>query len=205
MKTYLPPIAVAGTLLVLAATSAQAVVISTGGGPSGGVNVLFNETRLDETGLTVEGSVNNFIIDFTSTTSLSTPAQGQARIAAEAENGTFTNFLVAPEGNVSFTRLQFNINAAEDGSVSFLINGADFGVNFDLDGNGENRFTFQAQGDEVFNTIAFVTTSAPVEDVRQVRIGGLAAPTNDVPEGGSTLALLGIVLRGLRLVRNKLA
>ncbi|RYD35102.1 MAG: hypothetical protein EOP86_09375 [Verrucomicrobiaceae bacterium] len=197
----------AGFALTISAFSANAVLITPGGGDhQGATNVLFNEPGLDDSGFTVEGATNNSsaVIDFTSTTSLTTPANGAARI--EAETGTFTDLLIDPEGPATFTILQFNVNSTatnqNPATIFFSINGVPVVQSYSL-GNGQNRFTFEAEGSETFSTVSFTTTGPPVQDVRQVRIGELT--TANVPDGGFTLGLLGSALMGIGIIRKKLA
>ncbi|MDB6132510.1 MAG: motif [Verrucomicrobiales bacterium] len=194
---------IAGFALAISAFSANAIQITTGGGDHQGAdNVLFNEPGLDGSGFTVEGSVNGAVIDFTSTTSLVTPANGAARI--EAGTGTFTNLLIDPEGPATFTILQFNVNSTatnrNPSTIFFSIDGVPVAQSYSL-GNGQNRFTFEAEGLETMSTVSFTTTGPPVQDVRQVRIG----LTTAVPDGGFTLGLLGCALMGIGVIRKKLA
>lgn len=198
----------AGIILAVSGFSAKAVQITTGGGDHiGATNVLFNEPGLDDPGFTVEGSTNGAVIDFTSTTSLTTPSSGAARIAAEV--GTFTDLSIDPEGALTFTILQFNVNSTatnqDPATIFFSINGVPVVQSYPL-GNGENRFTFEAQAPETMSTVSFTTTGLPVLDVRQVRIGLVRGTTTTaVPEGGFTLVLLGTALFGIGMIRKNLA
>ena len=75
--------AIGGILLSVLATSAGATIILDPTPSGTGNNVVFNEQPPNQTGTTVFGNINdpnNTLVQFTSTQTLITPAQGQARV-----------------------------------------------------------------------------------------------------------------------------
>lgn len=200
-------------LLAVSVGAANAdIIIATGNNPQTDENILFNEAGLMQSGTTVQGISNqtDFVVNFTSPTALSTPAQGQARIAAGT--GTFTDLTVdLVDPTAYFTSLILNIDATAEGGVDFTVtetNGQQTMGSFALGASGENFFTITAVNGQRIDTVRFnATGNATVEDVAQVRIGGLATEEPNVepiPEPG-TMALMGggLLLAGLAFRRKK--
>jgi len=168
-------------------------------------NVLLN---MGSTGNTVTGTTNTTgtTVVFTSTQTLTEPANGQARI--EATNGTSQIGLTNVDFNLNgttFTDAIFNMDvtgtigvSGGTATITAVTNDGTFNFMTTL-GNGSNFLTVTTSGGEVLESISISYSDAlGFTDLRQVRISG-------VPDGGTTLSLLGASLLGLGLVRRKLS
>lgn len=194
------------------APEASAISISSGlTGGSGDVdNLLFDQEM--NSGALVRGSLNTtpgFLVDFTSTSGdLVAPASGQVRIEALNDPFTFTNLSFGLTEGSTFTKAQLNVNSSATAtdaitfSIYYSAGISPFVSMFDLTGTGQNQFTILAEGSERITSI-MLDTSVPIQDVKQVRIGGASRATS-VPDGGTTAALLGVALLGLGGIHRKL-
>jgi hypothetical protein len=104
-----------------------------------------------------------------------------------------------------FTSLVLNLDASVDGSVNFSVvtnTGTQNFNNIALTGSGSNFFTFTTIDGQRYSSIS-LTANAPVglvfSDAEQFRIGG-ALRTQAVPDGGTTVVMLGAALAGLALI-----
>ena len=198
---------VAAALVALSAGAASAEIVIVNGGVPGNPdeNVLLNTGA---TGTTITGTTNqtSSLVTFQGLESLSEPSNGQARI--EAVDGAYTSltfFLTDPAK--SFGRAEFNINAAQTGTVTItaLDNlGKTFTLaNSAVGGGGQNFFNLTALSGESIKSVT-ITSNVPISDTRQIRLGGIGL-TSAVPEL-STWAMMivgmGMVGGGLRLRRR---
>jgi hypothetical protein len=193
---------------VLGTSVAHATAVLTIGNvpQTGDQNVLLN-TGL--TGNPLFGTTNQtgFSVRFTGTEALTAPAAGQARI--EAVDGGFNSLMTDLPG-ASFTSLVLNLDASSNGTILFTtdMTGASPTQTFSATVNesGSNFFTFTTIDGQRYQSISFTSTSPlslTFADAAQFRIGGAQATT--VPDGGATVAMLGLGLVGLFGLRRRLS
>ncbi|MEA2554090.1 MAG: hypothetical protein QOJ65_2266 [Fimbriimonadaceae bacterium] len=192
--------AFAALALIPAVASADISIIVGPGNIAGDENVQYNSLSLADNALLVQGDTNDTatIVDFFDAgETLTTPSSGQARI--EAGDGALTAMSIAlHDTSLSFTSLILNLNADDDGFVTFTVSPvgeASHVETFALDKNGENFFRIIATNGESISLVSF-TTTVDIEDIKQVRIGGMAP----VPEPASLAALS---VGALALLRRK--
>jgi hypothetical protein len=201
--------AVAGTLLSLVITSANATIIFDPTPAGTGNNVVFNQQPPDQTGLTVFGNIGNGgpQVNFTSTQVLTVPSGGQARIES-VPDGVLNNLVTTIPGFFTDVAV-FNLVATANGSATinaFDQFGAQFNFLLPLSGSGQNFFTLTTAGGELISRVAF-TTTVGLGDVEQVRFGDLTAVPGPIVGAGlpGLIAGCGALIVLARRRRQKLA
>jgi hypothetical protein len=95
--------------------------------------------------------------------------------------------------NAFYTSLIVNLNAADDGQATIQVfedNATETSATFDIDQNGENFFIITAINSQLISSVK-ITTTAPLEDVRQIRMGGA------VPEPSAIALAFGGLVAGV--------
>jgi hypothetical protein len=208
-RTAAAAAAVALGIVALASAPARADIIfyDSPGGIQPEENVLLVSNQV---GPAIIGTTNqtDSVVNFTQPVlaeNLTTPASGQARIAAvdgaytslrtSLASGTFSLF----EANPIFLSggVPFNVIVTED-------NGTKTTREF-TSGSGQSYFGVQAIAGQRISFIDIVGPTNSIQDVRQIRIGGVQSTLNPVPEPGAVAfgvvmggGLLGLVARGRR-------
>lgn len=191
--------------ILFCSANAWAITITPGNpGNAGTDNVLFNNAALMHgPGPLVQGnfsSGNDNIVDFTSTSGTGSLVGngGQAEIDGGPGNNPFTDLSFMLENGVTFTKAILNPDVTVDGTIDFTITFIDpAGMHtamFPVSGNGNNFFGITADGTEQIVKVTFDLTGTAATDTAQIRIGGFSA---GVPDGGSTVALLGLAFVGI--------
>ena len=183
--------------------SNAAAILTPGNNPQPDEKVLLN-TGLS--GSVIFGTTNQtgLNVRFTGSETITAPANGQARI--EAVDGAFTSLVIDVPGG-TFSSLILNPDASVNGTADFTATttvGTTVFNNVALGGSGQNFFTFTTSSPaERFISVGVVADSPLVfTDVAQVRLGGAQVSTS-VPDGGATVALLGLGLGLLAFAKRK--
>jgi PEP-CTERM motif len=198
-------IILAGTVAAigLAAPATAAITITASpGAVQPDENVLANT---NVTATTVTGNTNqaNTSVSVASTNGelLTTSASnGQSRFVSTDGSLDMARIFLTQGG--TFTTAEFNLfNAfADTSSVSIIINGV--AQSFAI-GNGQNFFGIQATGGDTISSIAFDTNGSGVADLRQLRLGGIAA-VSAVPEPATWgMMLIGFGGMGVAMRRSR--
>jgi hypothetical protein len=202
--TAVLPIAALAAIGVYTVVAVPITVGSGNPGNEGTENVLFNEDGLANSGNLIQGTFNqssDFVVDFTSSTSLTTPSQGQARIT-----GPFTDLALSLANDATFTTAILNLDATRNGqtqvSVSYLNPaGSLYEELFNVSGNGQNFMWIFADEGARITEISLLGIGTTFGDVAQIRLGGFQA--RNVPDGGATFILLGMGVVGLFAFRRR--
>ena len=208
----------AAALLVCASVAGPAhagLILITGNVPGDLENILFNETGLVSTGLTVTGitSETDLLVSFTEDSeTIETPSRGQAKIASATIDGAFNSLLFqALDPLMVFMLFEANVNVIGTPTLRITATGSET-VSFDLTaGNGQNRFGVVAETNDDFITSILIQTlmGNAITDVRHVRVGALGLSGEDdvdsllsAPEPGS-LVLFGSGLLAIGWVARR--
>ena len=183
-------LAVGSALLVSIASGAQATIIFDPTPTGTGDNVVFNQQPAGQSGTTIFGNINDAndtLVRFTSSQTLVTPAQGQARMESSPDN--ILNNLITTIPGFATSQAVFNLDATADGSAT-IIAGDQFGnlfnFNLPLSGSGQNFFTLTGTAGEFILGVG-IFSSVGLGDVSQIRFGETAA----VPPGTTPFAVPG--------------
>jgi hypothetical protein len=190
-------LAAASALAVVASPASAAIVITASPGAVQPPENVLASTSM--TGLTVMGATNHMVSVRSTETLTTTTSNGQSRFLAT--DGSFDAGSIFLTAGGTFTSAEFNLFNALAGttSVGIIINGGEV-QNFAL-GNGENFFGITATGGDTITSIAFDTNGSGVADLRQLRLGGVAAA---VPEPATwALMLLGFGAIGASMRRRR--
>ena len=172
-------------------------------------NLLFNGNGLIATGVTVEGITNqtNRVFEIMSNDNpletLTTPAQGQARVTSM--DGALASVMLAPKlVGVLFDQLEFNVNVINRLSGAFSLTVVDQFNNVHVDtfnpntiAQGQNFFSVEGTNGTKFKKATLTASGQILEDIRQIRVGGV------VPEPGSFAAMGFLSLLALLPMRTR--
>jgi hypothetical protein len=200
-----------GIALVLPLAHADIIFIS-GVNNIGTDNVLFNDSTLPHSGSLVQGNFSGsglgYVVNFTSSSGNNQimGSGGQAILEGLTGNDPFTALSFSLSGAAqTFTKAVFNVDAISNSDLSVTTlepDGQLSTATFIAGGNGENFVTVEAINGQSIRSITLTNTGG-MENVNQFRIGGFAGGVS-VPDGGTTLALLGLALGALGLAKRKM-
>jgi hypothetical protein len=198
--------AVAIAAAAVSMPASAAVVIcptDTGNGPCAATdeNVLINQA----TAPTITGNTNNtgVAVLFTSTTETNLVGNAGGQASVGAADGLLQNLTFALQSGFGFRVAEFNLsplsgnqlNEAISVVLNFATTTGTSSRTISIDTNGENRINISGNAGEVFTGITFTGNPATtgINDLRQLRLGGVAALTAPVPEPSTwAMMLLGM-------------
>lgn len=182
-------------LTAFAAAPARAAIIIDFEPPFGSnpeFNILFNDPSLTLSGTTVEGITNSTpgtIFHFTGQELLAGNG-GQALV--DSADGAFTSLLIEPEdAATTYTRFEANLNVLKparghaSGTVTVTVYdllGNPTSAQHTIASNGSNFFNVLATGPDLIRAI-LIESAVDLEDVRQIRVGGLGSAPGGGGEG----------------------
>jgi hypothetical protein len=193
---------------LLACSVAPAAIIITQGNDPGNTNILFNDAPITSSTDPVVGKVNeslvDFLVQFDSSETLEVQGGGQSRV--QSTDGLFSDVSFMSAGN-AFTSAVFKLQSpgTPQPSVTFTVNrlGEPAFIQTVVLGNS-GFISIEAVGGQLIEGITIETT-LPINDIRQVRLGGFAEIPppggGEVPEP-MTMGLLGAGLGAIGLLRR---
>ena len=210
MKKLLLAVSSAALALAAVPASATIVIFSSPGEVQPAENVQFQGPA--PSGNNAFGVTNqtNTLVTFLGTEALATPSSGQARIeGADGGLDALSFFLGAGSG---FKEVEFNIFGTGATATQTTLNFTDqfgnlFSETFNIT-NGQNFFSARALDNQFITNVSF-TLNGDVQDVRQLRIGGIGDTGIDpgggeVPEPASwAMMMAGFGLVGASMRRRK--
>jgi PEP-CTERM motif len=124
--------------------------------------VIHSNGTQSGTSLTLQSNPSDFLIKYLSSDSLKVTGNGVAQV--KGNSGGFTDLTISPISNIEFTSFKFNLDLPNepgyssvftfDAQLTFVGGLTQTFTDFNAgDGNGNNRFTFTAQGSELINQI----------------------------------------------------
>jgi len=194
-------------LCSVAAPAAATITITTNQGAVQGDNILFSGSDVDGPSI-IGATQNGYQLTFSTLTgqTLTTPAQGQARI--EPVNSSLNSLNIAATDGGTFDFIEFNL--FNGGTTPVTVTGIDqsgtaFSFTFGDDPgenlNGENFFVAMTDAAQSIRSISF--TGSAFTDIRQIRVGPNAA-ISAVPEPATwAMMLLGFGGIGVSLRRRR--
>jgi len=162
-------------------------------------NLLLQGTGLITTGVTVQGQTNQTatVFNITGNEELTLPSNGQAQVVATVGNYISATFDAA-NPLLFFTLFEANVNVVGTPliTVSATEPNGETKVFTYTGSSGQNYFGVQAIDGQMINFITVSTApDESIEDIRQIRVGGIGGMTA-VPEPASVLLLgtgLGVI------------
>jgi hypothetical protein len=203
------------------ASAIPSIVITTVVDNTGTDNVLFNDGTLQHTGSQVFGNFSGaglgYVVKYTSSSGNGQIEGdgGQATVSGLLGNDPFTSLTFSLTNNATFTAAVLNpdvVNADGDGTINFIVSyilGDGLGPyteTLTVNANGQNFFRIDAIPNARMTSVTFNSTDSTFADVSQMRIGGFAPEiSTSVPEGGATVALLGMAFGGMWLFQRSIS
>jgi hypothetical protein len=212
MSKFFVALLYAGAVCSAVPAASTILIYATPGAIQPAENVLFQAAP--PSGVNAFGITNqtSTAVTFTGIEALATPSSGQARIEAADGGLSQLSFALAP--GKAFSQVEFNISGSGATATSVLLNFTDqFGAVFSGSyaiGNGQNIFSANAIDSQLITNVSFML-NGNVQDVRQVRLGGVTSlpgtgDPNAVPEPASWAMLMaGFGLIGATMRRRKSA
>jgi hypothetical protein len=189
---------------LLIARPILAVTISPGNA-GGAIDQVRFTNAPDATGPNLDGWLNSdasIVVNFSSSNSLE--VQNGAASLRGLNNTNFHDLTFSLANGGTFHKAVVNPDATIDGTISINVSylgssPGTFTQSFVLDAQGQNFYTIEAGSGEQITSVTFNSANSAFEDSGHIRIGLSTA----VPDGGFTLALLGLSLALLAVAKKR--